>query len=40
MNKKIKMKSILILLAVVLGIAVFARSCGDSKKSSEIKKRK
>lgn len=38
MNKKIKMKSILILLAVVLGIAVFATSCGNSKKSTETKK--
>jgi peptide methionine sulfoxide reductase msrA/msrB len=40
MNKKINMKSILILLGVVLGIAVFATSCGDSlkKKSTGIKK--
>jgi peptide methionine sulfoxide reductase msrA/msrB len=39
MNKKIKMKNILILLSVVLGIAVFATSCGDAKqKSTENKK--
>lgn len=35
--KKIKMKNILILLGMMLGIAVFATSCGD-KKSAEIKK--
>jgi peptide methionine sulfoxide reductase msrA/msrB len=33
-NKKIKMKNILILLGVILGIAVFARSCGDAKPKS------
>ena len=40
MKKNIKMKNILILLGVVLGIAVFATSCGDSKKmkSAETKK--
>jgi peptide methionine sulfoxide reductase msrA/msrB len=39
MNNKIKMKNILILLSVVLGIAVFATSCGDAKqKSTENKK--
>lgn len=40
MNKKIKMKNILILLGMVLGIGVFAMSCGDAKKmkSTEIKK--
>jgi peptide methionine sulfoxide reductase msrA/msrB len=38
-NKKIKMKNILILLGMILGIAVFATSCGDSKmKSTETKK--
>lgn len=39
-NKKIKMKNILVLLGMVLGIAVFATSCGDSlkKKSIETKK--
>jgi peptide methionine sulfoxide reductase msrA/msrB len=38
-NKKIKMKNILILLGMILGIGVFARSCGDSKmKSTETKK--
>lgn len=31
-NKKRKMKNILILLGVFLGIAVFATGCGDSKK--------
>ncbi|WP_164462999.1 hypothetical protein [Chryseobacterium shandongense] len=41
MKKNIKMKNILILLGVVLGIAVFATSCGDSKKmkSAETKKK-
>lgn len=33
-NKKIKMKNILILLGVILGIAVFATSCGDAKPKS------
>jgi len=40
MNKKIKMKNIFILLGMILSIAVFATSCGDSKKlkSTETKK--
>ncbi len=40
MDKKKKMKNILILLGIVLGIAVFATSCKDSAKSgsTEIKK--
>ncbi|WP_411911995.1 peptide-methionine (R)-S-oxide reductase MsrB [Chryseobacterium salviniae] len=39
MKKNIKMKNILILLGVVLGIAVFATSCGDAKtKSTAFKK--
>jgi peptide methionine sulfoxide reductase msrA/msrB len=39
-NKKIKMKNILILLGMILGIGVFAMSCGDSKKmkSTETKR--
>lgn len=32
MNKKSKMKNILIFLGMILGISVFATSCGDSKK--------
>lgn len=38
--KKIKMRNILVLLGMMLGIAVFATSCGDSlkKKSGETKK--
>jgi len=38
MNKKIKMKSVLIFLGIFLGIAVFATSCGDSKKKLAVKK--
>lgn len=39
-NKKIKMRNILVLLGMVLGIAVFATSCGDSLKKKPIETKK
>ena len=40
MDKKKKMKNILILLGIVLGIAVFATSCKDSLKSKSAETKK